>query len=188
MLNIEVATSVSRELGSPGSQYLKAETIVPILAVTILVFSCSFSMSAQAASSSQFASTNAAIASAFAATSNAKQSGGNVTGLVANLNLALNLTQEALSVNSTNPAESTILLQNATRLANQVSSQAASVQSSGASARQFLTEESVGGAIATIVVAALIYIYGGRIYRMIWFFIYRNHVVRRIPAAGKANG
>jgi hypothetical protein len=135
----------------------------------------------RAATPSQFASANSAIANAFAATASAKENGGNVSGLVASTNLALNFTEQAQAVNSSNPSEATVFLQNATRIAQQVASEAASVQSSGAAAKQITTDESIGGAIATVVIAVLIYIYGGRIYRTFWFFIYRNHVVKRPP-------
>jgi hypothetical protein len=155
----------------------------------VLVFSTVLvSDTSRAASANQFSSTNAAIAKAFAATASAEQSGGNITALVAELNMALNLTVQAQNLNSINSTESTLLLQNATNIAQHVSSQAISIGSAGASARQTLTDESIGGAIATVAVAALIYIYGGRLYRMFWFALYRNYLVKRVTGAGETNG
>ena len=72
---------------------------------------------------------------------------------------------------------------NATALAQQVTAQAPSINSAGMSAKQVQTEESVAGAIATVVVAALIYVFGGRMYRALWFYLYRNYIVRRSTGA-----
>jgi hypothetical protein len=125
---------------------------------------------------------------AFSAVSAAKQNGGNVTYLVARLNLALNLTQEATAQNATNPSGASALLVNASSIAEQVSSLAVTFGASGASARQALTEESLGGAIATILIASLVYLYGGRIYRFFWFYAYRHYTVRRGQGASQSNG
>ncbi|MHB8567860.1 MAG: hypothetical protein ACYC7D_12860 [Nitrososphaerales archaeon] len=144
----------------------------------LLIFTLSSSY-ASAASSGDFSAANSAISSAFVATLNAEKSGGNVSSLTAQLNGALALVQRAHSENAT---QSVIDLQNATRIANLVSSEAPSVAQSGASSVQVRNAESIGGAAAIVVIAALIYIYGGRIYRRGWLYMYRNYVVK--PASG----
>ncbi len=166
-----------------------SNTIALLTVMTMLVFSTVLvSNTSRAATPSQFSSTNAAIAKAFAATASAEQSGGNVTALVAELNTALNLTAQAENLNLSNSTGATLLLQNATKIAQQVSTQAISVRSAGASARQTLTEESIAGAIATVAVAALIYVFGGSIFRMFWYILYKNYILKRNTGAGETNG
>jgi predicted PurR-regulated permease PerM len=166
--------------GSGGGLKESRALLRPVLFLLVLsillVHGTSYS---RAATASQFTTTTNAIASAFAATSSANSSGGNVTALVQKLNAALNMTEQAALVNATDPSEASILLQNATSLAQQVSAEAHAVGSAGASARQTVTAESIGEVIATIAVAAVIYLYGGRLYRAFWFYLYRNYIVRR---------
>ena len=151
-----------------------------VTCLLIIILSCaSFGLKpANAASSSDFASANSAINSAFVATHNAEQSGGNVTGLIAKLEISLGLVQKAQAENATNPSQALADLQNATQIANQVSAQAPAIMQAGSSARQTLYGESIGSAVAILVLASLVYIYGGRIYHLIWFYLYRNQNVR----------
>lgn len=145
----------------------------------LILFSASFALlHTNAASSSDFASANSAINSAFISTHNAEQSGGNVTGLIAKLEISLSLVQKAQAENATNPSQAVVDLQNATQIANQVASQAPAITQAGSSARQTLYGESIGSTIAILVLASLVYIYGGRFYHMIWFYLYRNQNVR----------
>lgn len=162
-------------------------TVFSVLIIVALSTGLAHSYS-RAASASQFTSTDSSILNAFSATASAKQDGGNVTLLVAKLNIALNLTEEAQTLNASNPSESTLLLQNATNIAQQVSSEAITVGSAGASAQQLLTDESIGGAVATVIVAVLIYVFGGQIYRTFWFYLYRSYTVKRTGGVGKNNG
>ncbi len=87
-----------------------------------------------AASQTDFSITNSAITSAFVATHIAEEKGGNVSSLVTMLNEALTLVQKAQSENSSNPSQAAIDLQNATQLAQQVSSDSAGIARSGVSA------------------------------------------------------
>lgn len=115
-----------------------------------------------AASSSDFVSANSGINSAFVATHSAEQSGGNVTGLVAKLDISLSLVQKAETENATNPSQATTELQNATQIANQVSTLAPAIAQAGFQARQTLYVESIGGAVGILILGGLIYIYGAR--------------------------
>jgi len=134
--------------------------------------------STSAAQANDFNSANSAISAAFVATYNAQKNGGNVTTLVNELNAAVALVEKAQAENSTNPSQAASDLQNATLIANLVQSQSSSISRSGASALQVRNSESIGSAIAIAVIAALIYIYGGRIYQRVWFYAYRNYVVK----------
>jgi len=133
-----------------------------------------------AATPADFTNTNNAIASAFVAAQNAEAKGGNVSGLVVLLNQALALVQKAESENSSNPAQATADLKDATALAEDVSADAIQVGYTGAAARTTQIEESIGESIAIVVIAVLIYIFGGRIYRRIWFYLYRDFIVRPV--------
>ncbi len=131
-----------------------------------------------AATAGDFSNANTAINSAFVSTYDAQQKGGNVTVLIQELNTALSLVQIAQAENMTNPSQSALDLQNATNIANLVISQSASVGQSGAAALQVKYAVSISSAVAIAVIAILIYIYGGRIYRRMWLYAYRDHVVK----------
>ena len=162
-----------------GHTRLFASCLILLLSLFALGFS---SPHAGAASASDFASTNSAIVSAFSSTNSAMQSGGNVSSLVVKLNAALQLVEKAQAENSTDPAQASADLHNAAQIAQQVSAEAPGIRQAGASVRQTQMAESVGGVVAVAIIAALAYIYGGRIYRLAWLFLYRNYVVR--PQSG----
>ena len=149
-----------------------------LVLVVALLFSISYRVQSTAATPADFANTNSAIQSAFVATSNAEQSGGNTSSLLLKLNAAISLMQEAQAENSTSPTQAALNLSNATSIAQQVSSEAPSVARAGSAAKQLLDAESISGAVLIVAIAALLYIYGGRIYRRIWFWMYRSHVVK----------
>lgn len=151
---------------------------VTTLFLAIIFSSVVISSSSEAASPAQFSSTNSAIASAFVAAQSAEEKGGNVSGLVVILNEALGLVQNAESENATNPTQASTDLQNATTLAEMVSSEAVQIGQSGAAARMTRVMESIGASAVIVVVAVLIYIFGDRIYRRIWFYIYRDFIVK----------
>jgi hypothetical protein len=148
------------------------------IAIIFLLMSLSIAFDSSAASSSNFSSANSAINSAFAATQNAQQDGGNVSSLVTKLDSAVLLVQKAHSENSTNPSQATLDLQNATSIANLVSSLAIPIAQAGSSATELQYSESIGVAIAIVIIAVLIYIYGGRVYHQIWYRLYKTYVVR----------
>lgn len=131
-----------------------------------------------AASSSDFSSANSSINSAFSSIYTAQKDGGNVTLLIAKLNAAVALVEKAQVENASNPSQATSDLQNATQIANQVSSQAPQIASAGRSATQFNEAVSISSAAAIIIIAALIYFYGARIYHKTWFYLYKKYLVR----------
>jgi hypothetical protein len=149
--------------------------MVSILVVAMLVGSPSVT----GASSSAFGATTSAIDSAYVALLSAQHDGGNVSLLTAKLNTALGLVAKAQAENATDPGGATLDLQNATRIALQVSNEGPTVAQEGASLRQTVMAVSVGTAGAIVIIAALVYVFGGRLYRGIWFYIYRNHTVRK---------
>ncbi|MGI0079043.1 MAG: hypothetical protein ACRECH_05415 [Nitrososphaerales archaeon] len=155
------------------SKFIVAISLILLLTLTPL------NNHSNAATPNEFAAANSAIAAAFSATYNAGQNGGNVTSLVAKLNSAIALLQEAGSENMSNPSQASIDLQNAVQIAQQVSTQAPAVGQAGAAAKQTLAAQSIGGMLAIAILGVLAYVFGGRIYRMIWFVLYRERVVRR---------
>jgi hypothetical protein len=134
--------------------------------------------SAAAVTQTQVSSTNGEIQSAFASAYAAEKSGGNVSALDAKLNDAIQLVQKAVAENATSPAQAAADLQNATAAAQAVIAQSPSVSQAGTASRQTTEITSVGAASAIVVVAALTYIFGGRIYRMAWLRLHRDYVVR----------
>lgn len=158
---------------------VKPLALCAVLIVVALTFSGVY---VNAAGSSEFSSANSAINSAFVATYNAEKSGGNVSSLIAQLNTALSLVQKAQTENATNPTQAILDLNNATSIANRVASETPSVAQEGKSSVNLRNDESVTGAVAIVILAAFAYLYGGRVYRRTWLFIYRNHVVK--PTSG----
>ena len=103
-----------------------------------------------------------------------------MTKLIASFNVALALYAKAQGVNSTQPGAATSDLQNATQIADAISADAPLVGQQGAAARQTQLELSVGSAAAVVALAALIYVYGDRIYRRAWLRLYSGYLVKKI--------
>jgi hypothetical protein len=132
---------------------------------------------AQAASTTDFSSATGAIGTAFAATYNAGQSGGNVSQLVLKLNLALSLVQDAKAENATDPSQAAAYLRNATLTAESVVAASGSVAQMGRASRQMTEFISAETACFIVVAAALICIYGDRLYRRLWLFVYKDFLL-----------
>jgi hypothetical protein len=115
----------------------------------------------------------------FIALQAAGKDGGKVSSLVGQLNEALVLIQKAASENASSPGQAATDLQEAISIAQGVRASAASVAQQGMSARQLQLEVSLGSAIAIVLVAVTLYIFGDGIYRRLWLRVYADHVVRR---------
>jgi len=152
-------------------------TVTIVLLILIGCYS-NAALTSSAASQSDFLTASNAITSAFVATHNAEEKGGNISSLVTRLNSAVGLVQKAQSENSSNPVQASADLQNATLLAEQVSSDSIGIAQSGASSKSTQVDESIGASAAIIAVAILIYIFGGRIYRRAWLYLYKDYIVR----------
>jgi hypothetical protein len=127
----------------------------------------------------QFAPANNSVNSAFSSVYYAEQNSGDVSALVEKLNAAISLIQKADAENATNPNAAHSDLSNATSIAQMVSLTSATVSSSGAIARQVRLFESLGAVAATFGIAALTYLKGDRVYRRLWLYVYRNHMVKK---------
>jgi len=159
-----------------------SKSLIFLLLALIALSLCSRTDSASAITQAQVSSANSEVQSAFASAYSAEKSGGNVSSLDAKLNTAIQLVQKAETENATNPSQAAADLQNATAVAQGVIAESPSVSQAGSAARQTTEITSVGGASAIVVVAALVYVFGGRIYRMAWLRLHRDYVVR--PANG----
>ena len=85
----------------------------------------------------------------------------------------------AQAENAADPPKASSDLQNATLIAQQVAQEAPAVGQAGTAARQSQEYLSLGSAAAIIVVAALIYVYGDRVYRRIWLRLYSGYTVTK---------
>ncbi len=159
-----------------------SKSLVCLVLALVALGLCSRADSAAAVTQTQVSSANSAIQAAFASTLSAEKSGGNVSSLVAQLNSAIQLVQKAEAENATSPALAATDLQNATAIAQSVTAQTPSVAQAGSAARQTTEVTSVGEASAIVFIAALTYIFGGRVYRSAWLRLHRDYVVR--PANG----
>lgn len=159
------------------------ETSVRLRLAALLLVAIAFASTADhvsAASPATFSSASGAISTAFVAVHQAGNDGGNVTGLVASLNAALQLYSQAEAENATQPAKASSDLTNATQIANGVSAEAPAIGQQGAAARQTQLELSIGSATVIVVLAALIYVFGDRIYRRAWLRLYSGYTVKKV--------
>ena len=150
----------------------------------VLVVATVWGPAAAAISQADVTSVNSAIQSAFISTYQAEREGGNVTSLVASLNAAIQLVENAKTENSTSPRQAAADLLTAQQLAQNVTAESAPTAAAGGALRQFALARSLVSAGAILAVAALLYFYGGRIFRRLWVKFYGGYVVRRGPAAG----
>ncbi len=157
---------------------------IGLVMITLLAFSSMSIYYVNAAQSSEFASTNQQIQSAFVAINVAETAGANVSSLVSELNASLQLVQKAQLENSSSPGLASADLQNASQIASNVQSQAVVLKQDAIQVRNTQTIE-IGIEVGVIIVATiLILIYGDRIYRRLWLFVYRNFVLRKIDGMG----
>ena len=153
---------------------------VALLLAIVVLFLEVGSPLASAASQPSFIGASSAVQSAFVAVQAAGKDGGNITSLVAQLNGALALVQKAVLENSSNPAQASADLQSASNIAQGVQSTAAGVAQQGISTRQLQFEVSIASAVVIVVIAVALYVYGDRIYRRLWFRMYRGQVVKKV--------
>ncbi len=102
-----------------------------------------------------------------------------MSALVEKLNIAVSLIQRAMAENATDPDAATADLSNATTIAQTVSLNSTSVSANGSMVHQLRLAESLGTVFATLAIAALAYLRGDRVYRRLWLYVYRNHVVKK---------
>jgi hypothetical protein len=164
---------------NPENQLTPSSLPRSIIAITLIVLALSaVPAHSQVATAGLFSPANDSVNNAFSSIYYAEQNGGDVSVLVVKLNTAISLIQNARAENNTNPNAANADLSNATTIAQMVSLTSTSVSSSGSMARQLRVYESLGTIAATVCVAALAYLRGDRVYRRLWLYVYRNHVVK----------
>jgi len=136
-------------------------------------------ISSHEATGGQLATADNSVNRAFSAVYYAEQNGGDVSALVEKLNVAMSLIQKAVAENATDPSAATTDLSNATTIAQTVSLNSTFVSASGSMARQLRLAQSLDTVITTLAIAALAYLRGDRVYRRLWLYVYRNHVVKK---------
>jgi len=122
----------------------------------------------------------AQIGQAYSSVLNAEQNGGNVSSLVAKLNAAISLVQQADSINGTNPSKAHTLYAQASSLASQVVQASPSVAAAG---RAFVGGTQLALVVETVGLAGLalvIYRFGSRLFWTLWL---RAHKTWRVKKA-----
>jgi hypothetical protein len=135
--------------------------------------------SSQEANLGPFSVANDSVKNAFSSIYYAQQNGGDVSSLIERLNVAILLIQKADAENMTDQSAAAADLSNATSIAEMVALTSISVSSSGSMARQLRLYESLGTIAATLIVATLAYFKGDRVYRRLWLYVYKNHLVKK---------
>ncbi|MDG6900562.1 MAG: hypothetical protein JRM80_01175 [Nitrososphaerota archaeon] len=121
---------------------------------------------------SQTSQADSEVSQAYAAVLSAERSGGNVTSLVAQLNTAISLLQEADRLNSTDPALAASLYTQAYNSASHVLQAAPGVASAGAASVRTAQVELGVETVVLVALAALAYLY---IPRLFWRYWSRTH-------------
>ena len=153
-------------------------SVQAIILMFVVVLCSNTFCNAYALTKSEVSSATTAIQSAFVSTHNAEESGGNVSGLVRQLNDAIQLVQKAEDENSSNPLQAAADIQAAVQEAHNIVTESKSIKSIGTVTQEILYIRSIASAITIIVAAVLIYIFGGRVFRKIWLRMYGNFVVK----------
>ena len=144
----------------------------------MLIFAMTaFSAPSHAQTSAQ---SSAQIEKAYAAVLSAEQSGGNVTALVAKLNSAVALMQQADALNATSPTKAQSLYSQASTLAQQVISSAPAVAAAGKVATFDAQASLVVETAVLAALAVLAYLY---VPRLFWRYWYRTHRDWRVKKA-----
>jgi competence protein ComGC len=151
--------------------------VVLLLLSSLFVSFSSTSSTTTTASQSSFQSANSEILSAYAQIYNIEHNGGNASDLVSEINVAISFYNRAVDENSTNPSQAAQDLQNATEIASSVQSQAIPLAEKAESQRTLQTVAEIGGSVVVIIVAVLVYIFGGRIYDWIWLYQRRDYSI-----------
>jgi predicted PurR-regulated permease PerM len=151
-----------------------------LITITLIVLvSSTAPISSHEATGGQFSTANNAVNSGFSSVYYAEQNGGDVSALVEKLNDAVFLIQKARAENASDPSAATADLLNASTIAQMVSLNSTSVSAGGSMARQLRLAQSLGTVVATLAIATFAYLRGERVYRRLWLYVYRNHVVKK---------
>jgi predicted PurR-regulated permease PerM len=157
---------------------LVRKTIILAL-LAIILFEIPFGIPSRSQQNvADFSTSSDSINSAFFSVYGAEQNGGDVSRLVEKLNVAIVLFQKAQAENATDPAGALTDSENATSIA-QVVRQGAETISNSSQTGQLRWYESIGTILTALIVSALLYLNGDRIYRRLWLFIYRKHLVKK---------
>jgi predicted PurR-regulated permease PerM len=150
-----------------------------MIATVLILLLFSTIAASQKASPEPFSVANDSVNNAFSSIYNAEQNGGNVSSLVERLNVAILLIQRANAENATDPSAAAADVSNATSIAQMVALTSTSVSRSGSTAREVQLYESLVTIVVTVVVATLAYFKGDRVYRRLWLYVYKNHLVKK---------
>jgi predicted PurR-regulated permease PerM len=150
-----------------------------MIATVLILLLFSTIAASQKASPEPFSVANDSVNNAFSSIYNAEQNGGNVSSLVERLNVAILLIQRANAENATDPSAAAADVSNATSIAQMVALTSTSVSRSGSTGRELRLYESLATIVVTLVVATLAYFKGDRVYRRLWLYVYRNHLVKK---------
>ncbi|MDA4126920.1 MAG: hypothetical protein OK452_06935 [Thaumarchaeota archaeon] len=121
----------------------------------------------------------AQIGQAYSAVLTAEQDGGNISSLVATLNTAISLVQQADSINDTNPSKAQALYAKAASLASQVVQASPSVAAAGRASVGAAQLALVAETVALIGIAVVTYRFGPRLFWTVWLRAHRTWKVRK---------
>ena len=119
------------------------------------------------------------IGQAYVAVLSAGQAGGNITALVAKLNMAISLVQQANSVNATDPPRAQALYSQASVIAQQVLQDAPGVAAAG---RAAMLDSQIELVVETVVLGALAvaaYLFAPRVFWRLWLRTHKDWKLKR---------
>ncbi len=146
-----------------------------LLALVLIIAISSTSAYAQTTQ----AQAQAAIDNAFRNLSMAEQQGGNVTGLVSQLNNAIALMEQGEAIQAVNPSRASILYQQAINLTEQINAQIPQSIASGRAASNAQLESLIAYLTVLGVAGLLVYFYADRIFWELWIRSHKSWIVKR---------
>lgn len=158
--------------------FVRKIIMLALLAILLLETPFGTPSRSQQTVASDLSTTNDSINNAFLSVHSAEQNGADVSQLVEKLNVAIILFQKAQAENATDPVGAMTDLENATSIAHVVGQEAATI-SNFSPTGQLRWYESIYIVLATLVVSALVYLNGDRVYRRLWLLVYRRQLVRK---------
>jgi len=134
---------------------------------------------ASTVSAQSSSSVKAQISQAYSSVLSAEREGGNVSSLVAALNIAISLTQQADSINSTNPSEAQAFYAQASSLASEVLHDSPSVAAAGRASVGATQLALVVETVALVGLAIVIYRFAPRLFWTLWLRAHRTWRVKK---------
>lgn len=183
-MNFYICLTLSHRCFADERDRMKQSTTklcIILLIVTVVLFSGAFAF--VGAQVSVISDAENQTTQAYLAIVAADKAGGDVDGLIVQLNSAINLTAQAKELVISNPAQASDLADQARLIALNVTQNASVVEQSALSSFPVV---EVGVAVGALVLGVVVYFVGPRVFWRAWFRFRRNYLVAVKKVEGEA--